>query len=102
MQATATREISMTDTNNIPDTTAEGLDRARVVFRGDWDEQGVTAVHLPTSIAQKALTNRGWHRGTHRRGPGLRISPSGHRVWDTDEALRMAIAAETLSADADA
>lgn len=92
----------MIDTNNIPETTAEGLTRAREIFRGDWDEHGTTAVYLPTPVAEKALADRGWRRGTHRRGPGPWISPTGHQEWDTDLALRMAITAETQTARADA
>lgn len=92
----------MIDDNNARNTTAEGLRRAREIFRGDWDDNGTTAVYLPRAVAEKALADRGWRRGTHRRGPGPWISPSGYREWDTNEALRMAITAETQTASTDA
>jgi hypothetical protein len=92
----------MIDTNIIPETTAEGLCYARDIFRGDWSEGGVAAVCLPIVVAEKALAERGWRRGTGRRGPGPWTSPSGHREWDTGDALAMAITAETQTAGANA
>jgi hypothetical protein len=80
-------------------TTPTGLRRARRVFRDGWDADGVTVAYLPTAVVEKALVDRGWHRG-QPSGHGLDrwIGPTGH-AWDIDYAFALAIAAETHATD---
>lgn len=80
---------------NPNNTSAEALQRARAVLTGDWDTKPITTVFLPTDAAVRLLDARGWH-GDGQRPRGPWTSPSGHREWDTDQALALALTAEAL------
>lgn len=84
---------------NSKHTTTAGLARARRAFRHGWDTRGVTVAYLPTAVVEKALIDRGWHRGEpDGHGVDRWIGPTGH-TWDTDYAFALAIAAETHATD---
>ncbi|WP_027004809.1 hypothetical protein [Conexibacter woesei] len=86
----------MTDhTNN--HTTADGLRRAHEAFRGDWDRRGVTMVFLPSAATETLLAARGWTRGQWRGRTGPWRSPTGERIWETGEAIALALTAEVLT-----
>lgn len=94
-------------------TTDTGLEAALGIYRGDWDEEGTVSVHLPSRIARKALTARGWRvlswgdvpdqlpQQATRVPPGAFhsvLAPNGDRFWDLQEALQLAITAEVEDA----
>jgi hypothetical protein len=80
-------------------TTTAGLARARRAFKDGWDSRGVTVTYLPTAVVEKALGDRGWHRGEpDGHGFDRWIGPTGH-AWDIDYAFALAIAAETHTTD---
>lgn len=87
----------MTDNTTNNHTTADDLARAHAAFHGNWDNAGVTMVYLPRAIAEKVLADHGWRRDRWRGGPGPWLSPTGERIWDTDEAVALAITAEALA-----
>lgn len=69
------------------------LNAARRLFRTDWDENGSTAVHLPSAIASQLLEARDWTRQSNGRWN----APDGlFFTWDVGEALALALAAEVL------
>lgn len=73
---------------------------AAQTFRGDWDENGTTSVHLPRHIAEQLLTNAGWHPITKRGELAGWESPDrSFRSWYTDEALQRELAAQALGQD---
>lgn len=84
-------------TDVIPPTTDNGLAGAAVLYRSDWDRNGTVAVYLPTRIVRQILGDRGWE---HIRGDDGHHyawkAPNGERVWETDEAVRLALTAECL------
>jgi hypothetical protein len=87
----------MTDsTNTTNNTTVEGLRRAQDTYHGPWDTGPITTAHLPTDVAHALLQARGWRHGDGLRNRGPWISPTGHREWDTDLALKLALTAEVL------
>lgn len=84
-------------TTQIPPTTTAGEDVARDIYRGDWDADGTTSLYLPTAIAEQLLRARGWQRlysGHIDPQPAGWRSPTGHRCWETAEALQIAITAD--------
>lgn len=87
----------MTDNTTNKHTTADGLARAHAALQGDWDSAGVTMIYLPRAIAEKILADHGWTRDRWRGGPGPWRSPSGERIWHTDEAVALAATAEALT-----
>jgi hypothetical protein len=87
----------MTDKTTNNHTTADDLARAHAAFHGNWDNAGVTMVYLPRAIAEKVLADHGWRRDRWRGGPGPWLSPTGDRIWDTDEAVALTIAAQALT-----
>lgn len=77
----------------IPETPRFGLDSARSLYRTDWDAQGTLSPALPTAVAEKLLTTRGWEQGPDGRwrAPNLAVT-----FWHTSEALQLALTAEAL------
>lgn len=73
-------------------TTARQELAATDIFAGDWDDEGTTSVALPLDIADQLLTLRGWKMS----GQGAWISPTGSAYWHIEEALQVALTAETI------
>lgn len=69
---------------------------ARQTLRGDWDAAGTTSAHLPRAAAIALLEARGW---TQDAGYAW-TSPHGTEVWETEEALQIALLAETVAPEA--
>jgi hypothetical protein len=86
----------MTDNTN-SHTTADGLRQAHEAFHGDWDRRGVTMVFLPAAATEALLAARGWTRGQWRGRTGPWRSPTGDRIWETGEAIALALTAEALT-----
>lgn len=84
------------------DTNTQALEDARAIYRrDDWDGDGTTSIHLPTNIAVALLDAKGW-QVTRHPGIGGRpthscyTAPDGKVCWELDEALQIALTAETL------
>lgn len=60
-------------------------------LRGDWDASGSTSVHLPRSVAEQLLADRGWVR---HASAGRWVSPHGTWTWHTEDALQIALVSE--------
>jgi hypothetical protein len=71
--------------------TAGQIDAATLVYRGDWDGDGVTIAYLPTDVAVDFLVKHGWVNDA--KGFWYHESYTTKKFWETGEAMQIAIAA---------
>jgi hypothetical protein len=71
---------------------------ASELLRADWDAFGEVSTSLPAAAVDRLLIARGWTLpAPGRRGLDQLVGPTGERVWEVDEALRLALVAEALA-----
>lgn len=71
---------------------------ALAILQGDWDCDGTTSVHLPAHVARALLVQRGWTPqvdGDSGRILSWTHVESGHKCWETGEALTIELVAQT-------
>lgn len=75
-------------------TTASGMEAARAILRGNWDDNGTESVYLPVEFAARLLEQRGWTLNIS----GYWISPvSSNPYLSAGDALQAALLAEVAA-----
>lgn len=71
-----------------------GLDADEYIGDAQPTEPGTVSIHLNGEVVDSLLIARGWQRVPYRETAWW-IAPDGEKVWHRDEALTLALTAET-------
>jgi hypothetical protein len=73
--------------------TTYNTEAACAALNSQADDDNLVSINLPSDYAHAILTARGWTSPALRKD-GAWVAPDGRRIWETDEALTIALAVE--------